>query len=200
MTTLIEGQDRYFVRRMRESDLGTVRAIETQSFSNPWSDNTFRGEIQNTSISSPLVVVRRPGDRVVSPTVRDAGIRVVADNPIVSDSAHAGVRVVADNPVVADEEVVAYIIYWQIRDDVQINNVAVHPDCRGQGLGEAMMRFALAKVRAAGAAFVTLEVRQSNAPAVNLYKKLGFDILGTRKHYYTNPDEDAHVMGLVLDQ
>lgn len=159
MTNLIEGQDRYFVRRMRESDLTAVLTIEVQSFSNPWSDNTFRGEIQNTSISSPLVVVRRPGDRVV-----------------------------------------AYIIYWQIRDDVQINNVAVHADCRGQGLGEAVLRFALAKVRAAGAAFVTLEVRQSNAPAVHLYKKLGFDILGTRKHYYTNPDEDAHVMGLVLDQ
>lgn len=165
MTDLIEGQDRYFVRRMRESDLSAVRTIEAQSFSNPWSDNTFRGEIQNTSISSPLVVVRRSG-----------------------------------HPVAAGEEVVAYIVYWQIRDDVQINNVAVHPDCRGQGLGEAMMRFALAKVRAAGAAFVTLEVRQSNASAVNLYKKLGFDILGTRKHYYTNPDEDAHVMGLVLDQ
>ncbi len=210
MTTLIEGQDRYFVRRMRESDLGAVRAIEALSFSNPWSDNTFRGEIQNTSISSPLVVVRRSADPLV-PNGARTGVRVVADNPQVPNGARAGVRVVADNtvvpdfarnPVVADAgaRVVAYIIYWQIRDDVQINNVAVHPDCRGQGLGEAMMRFALAKVRAAGAAFVTLEVRQSNAPAVNLYKKLGFDILGTRKHYYTNPDEDAHIMGLVLDQ
>jgi len=159
MTTLIEGEDRYFVRRMREGDLPSVRAIEALSFSNPWSDNTFRGEIQNTSISSPMVVVRRPA-----------------------------------------EEVVAYIVYWQIRDDVQINNVAVHPDHRGLGLGEAMMRYAIAKVRAAGAGFVTLEVRQSNTAAVTLYKKLGFEILGTRKSYYTKPDEDAHVMGLVLDQ
>ena len=165
MTTLIEGEDRYFVRRMREGDLPAVRAIEALSFSNPWSDNTFRGEIQNTSISSPLVVVRRSGDRVI-----------------------------------ADGEVVAYIVYWQIRDDVQINNVAVHPDHRGLGLGEAMIRYAIAKVRAAGAGFVTLEVRQSNTAAVTLYKKLGFDILGTRKNYYTKPDEDAHVMGLVLDQ
>jgi len=171
MTTLIEGEDRYFVRRMREGDLPAVRAIETLSFANPWSDNTFRGEIQNTSISSPMVVVRRPGDPLV-----------------------------ADNPVVADGEVVAYIVYWQIRDDVQINNVAVHPDHRGLGLGEAMIRFAIAKVRAAGAGFVTLEVRQSNTAAVTLYKKLGFEILGTRKNYYTKPDEDAHVMGLVLDQ
>jgi len=180
MTTLIEGEDRYFVRRMREADLPSVRVIEALSFSNPWSDDTFRGEMQNTSISSPMVVVRRPGDPVV------------ADDPLVPDG--------ACNPVVADGEVVAYIVYWQIRDDVQVNNVAVHPDHRGRGLGEAMMRYAIAKVRAAGAGFITLEVRQSNTAAVTLYKKLGFEILGARKNYYTRPDEDAHVMGLVLDQ
>lgn len=159
MSELIRGQDRFFVRRMREEDLPAVRAIEIMSFSNPWSDSTFRGEIQNTSVSFPLVVVRRPG-----------------------------------------EEVVAYIVFWQIRDDVQVNNVAVHPECRGLGLGEAVMRFAIAKVRAAGAGFMTLEVRKSNAPAVSLYRKLGFEVLGDRKHYYTKPDEDAYVMGLVLEQ
>jgi ribosomal-protein-alanine N-acetyltransferase len=98
------------------------------------------------------------------------------------------------------DEVVAYIIFWHIRDDVQVNNIAVRPDCRGLGLGEALMRFAIAKVREAGAAFMTLEVRPSNTAAVALYKKLGFEILGTRKNYYTKPDEDAHVMGLVLNQ
>ena len=159
MSELISGLERYFIRRMREDDLPAVRAIEGLSFSNPWSDTTFRGEIQNTPVSFPLVVVRRPG-----------------------------------------EEVVGYIIYWQIRDDVHVNNIAVHPECRGLGLGEAMMRFAIAKVRAAGAEFMTLEVRQSNVGAVTLYKKLGFEVLGTRKNYYTRPDEDAYVLGLVLDQ
>ncbi len=159
MPTLIKGDSRYFIRRMQEGDLPSVRTIEALSFSNPWSDNTFRGEIQNTSISFPFVVVRRPGD-----------------------------------------EVVAYIIFWQIRDDVQVNNIAVHPDCRGLGIGEALMRFAVAKVREEGAAFMTLEVRQSNTAALTLYKKLGFEVLGTRKNYYTKPDEDAFVMGLVLDQ
>ena len=157
MPELIRGEDRYFIRRMREEDLPAVRAIEALSFSNPWSDNTFRGEIQNTSVSFPMVVVRRPG-----------------------------------------EEVVAYIIYWQIRDDVQVNNVAVHPDCRGLGLGEALMRYAIARVRESGATFMTLEVRQSNAPALTLYNKLGFEVMGTRKNYYTKPDEDAFVMALVL--
>jgi len=159
MPTLIKGESRFFIRRMQEADLAAVRAIEAQSFSNPWSDNTFRGEIQNTPVSFPLVVVRRPGD-----------------------------------------EVVAYIVFWHIRDDVTVNNIAVRPDCRGLGLGEALMRFAIAKVREAGAAFMTLEVRPSNTAAVALYKKLGFEVLGTRKSYYTKPDEDAHVMGLALDQ
>jgi ribosomal-protein-alanine N-acetyltransferase len=144
---------------MKEADLTTVRMIESQSFSNPWSDNAFRGEIQNTGVSFPLVVVRRPGN-----------------------------------------EVVGYIIYWHIRGDVQVNNIAVRPDCRGLGLGEAMMRFAIAKVRSAGAEFMTLEVRRSNTAAVKLYRKLGFEVLGSRRNYYTKPDENAYVMGLVLDQ
>jgi len=159
MSDLIKGEDRFFIRRMRESDLVAVGEIEALSFSNPWSDNTFLGEIQNTSVSFPMVVVRRPGD-----------------------------------------EVVGYIVFWHIRDDVQVNNIAVHPECRGLGLGEAMMRFAIAKVREAGAAFVTLEVRRSNTPAMTLYRKLGFEIMGTRKNYYTKPDEDALVMALILDQ
>jgi ribosomal-protein-alanine N-acetyltransferase len=159
MRGLIKGESRYFIRRMQEDDLAAVRAIEVLSFSNPWSETTFRGEIQNTSVSYPLVVIRRPGD-----------------------------------------EVVAYIIFWHIRDDVQVNNIAVRPDCRGLGLGEALMRFAIDKVRGAGASFMTLEVRASNTAAVTLYKKLGFEALGTRKNYYTKPDEDAQVMGLVLDQ
>jgi ribosomal-protein-alanine N-acetyltransferase len=97
-----------------------------------------------------------------------------------------------------DGRVVGYIMYWQIRDEVQINNVAVHPDFRGKGIGEAAMRLVLKEVREKGATFATLEVRVSNAAAVRLYEKMGFKILGTRKGYYTNPVEDAYVMGLVL--
>jgi ribosomal-protein-alanine N-acetyltransferase len=150
---------RFFIRRMKEDDLPAVRTIEALSFSNPWSDSTFLGEIQNTPVSFPLVVVRKPSDKVIG-----------------------------------------YIIYWHIREDVQVNNIAVHPDFRGKGIGEALMRHVIDKVRKNGATFMALEVRLSNAAAVTLYKKLGFDILGTRKNYYTNPDEDAYLMGLVIDQ
>ena len=142
---------------MKDADLPAVQEIEALSFSNPWSDATFRGEIQNKGISFPMIIVRPQDGRVVG-----------------------------------------YIMYWQIRDEVQINNVAVHPDFRGKGIGEAAMRLVLKEVREKGATFATLEVRVSNAAAVRLYEKMGFKILGTRKGYYTNPVEDAYVMGLVL--
>jgi len=142
---------------MKDADLPAVQEIESLSFSNPWSDSTFRGEIQNKGISFPMIIVRPQDGRVVG-----------------------------------------YIMYWQIGDEVQINNVAVHPDFRGKGIGEAAMRLVLKEVREKGATFATLEVRVSNATAVRLYEKMGFKILGTRKGYYTNPIEDAYVMGLVL--
>ncbi len=144
---------------MLAEDLAAVRLIEAASFSNPWSDNTFRGEIQNTSISFPLVVVET-----------------------------------------ASRKVVGYVIYWQIREDVQINNVAVHPDFRGRGVGEMALRAVLERVREAGASLVTLEVRVSNTAARNLYQKLGFKALGRRKNYYTHPDEDAEVLGLMIGE
>ena len=105
-------------------------------------------------------------------------------------------------PLVAIEpterRVVGYIIFWRIQDEIQINNIAVHPDFRGLGIGEAILREVLDKVRAEGAVFASLEVRVSNGPARALYEKLGFEIIGSRKDYYINPAEDALVLGLNL--
>ncbi len=42
--------------------------------------------------------------------------------------------------------------------------------------------------------FITLEVRKSNAPAINLYQKMGFENVGIRPRFYTAPDEDAVIM------
>jgi ribosomal-protein-alanine N-acetyltransferase len=94
--------------------------------------------------------------------------------------------------------VIGYIVYWKIEDEIQINNIAVHPDFRGQGIGESILRDVLDGARADGALFVLLEVRPSNAAARSLYIKLGFKFLAIRPRYYSNPDEDAIVMGLYL--
>ena len=105
-------------------------------------------------------------------------------------------------PLVAVERmkktVVGYVIYWRIQDEIQINNIAVRPDFRGLGIGEAIMRDVLDRERAAGAVLASLEVRVSNAPARSLYEKLGFEAIGLRKDYYSNPTEDALILGLNL--
>lgn len=95
-------------------------------------------------------------------------------------------------------KVIGYIIYWQIGDEVQINNIAVHPDFRKMGIGEHVLRQVIEQVRFRGATFIALEVRPSNAGALHLYKKLGFKMLGVRKGYYSNPPEDAFILGLHL--
>jgi [ribosomal protein S18]-alanine N-acetyltransferase len=97
-----------------------------------------------------------------------------------------------------EHAIIGYIMFWLIEDEGQINNIAVHPDFRGKGIGEEIVRFALDKIRHLGGTFVTLEVRQSNAAAASLYQKMGFTLLGVREGYYQNPSEDARVMSLDL--
>jgi ribosomal-protein-alanine N-acetyltransferase len=96
------------------------------------------------------------------------------------------------------ERVIGYIIYWKIQEEVQISNFAVHPDFREKGIGEAVMRSVIKAIQRDGAVYVFLEVRPSNLAARNLYKKLGFKVLGTRKDYYQTPLEDALIMGRPL--
>jgi ribosomal-protein-alanine N-acetyltransferase len=105
-------------------------------------------------------------------------------------------------PIVVVEEgtgrIAGYVIYWIIRDEAQINNIAVHPDFRRRRVGEEMLREIFAALRAEGVEFISLEVRAGNAAALALYEKLGFRPIGVRKEYYANPIEDAVVMGLTL--
>jgi ribosomal-protein-alanine N-acetyltransferase len=95
--------------------------------------------------------------------------------------------------------IIGYVIYWLIVDEVQINNVAVHPDWRRRHIGERMMNLVLEDARSRGGHYAVLEVRLSNTAARTLYEqKLGFVVLDIRTAYYTNPTEDALVLGLPL--
>ncbi|NLJ40411.1 MAG: ribosomal protein S18-alanine N-acetyltransferase [Clostridiales bacterium] len=83
---------------------------------------------------------------------------------------------------------------WIILDEAHITNVAVHPDYRGKGIGEALMRALIRTASYLRIEGMTLEVRVSNKIAQNLYEKLGFSGVGVRKGYYSDNDEDALIM------
>ena len=90
--------------------------------------------------------------------------------------------------------VIAYAGMWLIVDEAHITNVAVAPEHRGLGIGEALLKAMIDKAKEKGAGAMTLEVRPSNTAARNLYAKMGFVLKGIRRHYYTDNKEDAQIM------
>jgi len=93
---------------------------------------------------------------------------------------------------------VAYLIAWHVADELHVLDVATHPELRRRGHARALMQQSLAYARANAVRHVILEVRRSNAPAIRLYRDIGFYAMGIRKRYYAD-DEDAVEMALVLD-
>ena len=89
------------------------------------------------------------------------------------------------------ERVVAYGGMLTVLNEGQITNIATHPAYRRRGLGGQVMKALLAEARARRLAFVTLEVRESNFPAIALYEAHGFRKVGYRPHFYTDPEEAA---------
>jgi ribosomal-protein-alanine N-acetyltransferase len=89
-----------------------------------------------------------------------------------------------------------YLGYWLLVDEMHISTLAVHPDLRGRGLGERLLMAGLDQARRQGAGMATLEVRPSNEAAVALYRKHGFEVVGRRRGYYRDNNEDALLMTL----
>ena len=138
-------------------DLPEIMAIETASFSDPWTAKMFEGEMTGNQFARVLVLRRR---------------------------GHQG----------GLGRLVGYLCYWLIFDELRIMNLAVDEADRRQGLARAMVGHAVQEGRRAGIRQAFLEVRAGNPAARGLYRGLGFQETGVRKHYYRNPCEDAILM------
>lgn len=90
------------------------------------------------------------------------------------------------------EKPVGFVNVQYIVGELTVNNIAVMPEYRGQGLGGRLLEYAFEAYPETEVAL--LEVRKSNIPAQKLYKKYGFEKVGERKNYYSNPTEDAILM------
>lgn len=95
-------------------------------------------------------------------------------------------------------QVLAYACVWQIHGELRINNIAVHPGHRRQGLGRWLLGQCLEHARRAGCSVARLEVRPSNSGAIALYRDHGFTEVGRRKGYYRPEGEDAILMEAPL--
>ena len=98
-----------------------------------------------------------------------------------------------------EDHVAGYAGLLVVLDEGYIDNVAVRPECRRQGIGDRLLEV-FCRFGQAHLAFLTLEVRPSNAAAVALYEKPGFQEAGRRKDYYTDPTEDALLLTRPFSQ
>lgn len=93
-----------------------------------------------------------------------------------------------------DGSIIGFADLWLIVDEGQLANLALSPAARGQGAGEYLLRTAMETLFKKDCQSIFLEVRVSNGPALGLYQKLGYQVVGRRKEYYSQPVEDAYMM------
>ena len=102
--------------------------------------------------------------------------------------------------VVLNDNLVGYIISKITYPETHILNLTVKKSFRKKGIGKALIDLIMSDARLRNSENIILEARADNIDALSLYKKLNFEIIGTRKDYYEskNGREDAYVLNLNL--
>lgn len=138
------------IRKMQESDLVQVAAIEKALFSVPWSLESFRESIQ-----------------------LDHTLYLVAEE---------------------EENIMGYCGMYRVFNEGEIVNVAVAEAYRRKNVASRLLEQLFAESGELQVDNFFLEVRESNQPAIELYKKFGFTEAGIRKDFYEKPRENAIFM------
>lgn len=95
-----------------------------------------------------------------------------------------------------DGRAVGYMGLQIFAGEGYVTNVAVLPEYRGRGIAKAL----IAEQMKNDMEFITLEVRESNTPAIHLYKKSGFETVGVRPDFYADPTENAVIMTKYMNK
>lgn len=182
------------MRAMGLGDVSQVMEVEQQSFPTMWPPTAFRREIQHNRLARYLVAVeRREG-----PPAQEEEPHVEG-RPAKLTRFLGGLRHILESgddapPEERRELVVGFIGVWLLADEAHVVTVAVRDGHRGRGVGELLLIAAIETALREQQAVVTLECRVSNAVALRLYEKYGFQRVGLRPRYYSDNHEDAYVM------
>lgn len=170
------------LRSMSLGDIPQVTELDRLCFPTPWPAHSYRYELSQNS-KSRMFVLSVPGK----------------ESPANGSGMPNWLNRLRFGPA-NDERVIGYSGFWFIADEAHISTIGVHPDWRGRSLGELLIFAMLRQSVRLGARLTTLEVRVSNGPAMNLYYKYGFEIVGRRKGYYRDNREDAWMMSVTSSE
>ena len=142
------------IRNATKEDLTEILEIESYSFVVPWNKEAMEAEFTSNPFAKVLVAT-------------------------------------------INNKVIGFLDYYITFNSSTIAQIAVHKDYRRQGVGEALMRYMFDSIESSNKSLkdeieieeffvelMTLEVRESNEKAINLYKKLGFEELRKKPKYY----------------
>ena len=96
------------------------------------------------------------------------------------------------------DALLGFAIAWYVMDEGELANLAVAPETRRRGIGQALLHAVTSDALGRGTAELYLEVRESNSAARRLYEAAGFEQVGRRKRYYRQPEEDALILRRTL--
>ena len=165
----------YKVEPMQVCDIQEAMAIERLSFPTPWPMGAYRHEIRYNPRAHYFVV--RPQEEGAAQ----------CEEP--RRGLLARFRSTDQRP-----PIVGYGGFWCSAREAHISTIAVHPRLRRKGIGQLILIAMIEKAKSIGADHITLEVRASNLVAQSLYRKYGFRVVGRRRRYYSDSNEDAVVM------
>ena len=85
-----------------------------------------------------------------------------------------------------------FLMYTELEAFADINDIIVREEYRNKRIASSLIDYMISNLQDS-VKLITLEVRESNIKAINLYQKFGFNIVNIRKSYY-NDNEDAYLM------
>jgi ribosomal-protein-alanine N-acetyltransferase len=101
--------------------------------------------------------------------------------------------------IIEDGQLQAFLVARLSAAECELENLVVAAQYRRRGLASQLIHVLIASAREHNLERILLEVRESNQAARALYEKLGFQVNGRRKAYYSQPPEDAIVLVLTLN-
>lgn len=135
----------------------------------------------------PQIRAMRPADLDAVMAIETRNYRFPWGRGIFSDCLMAGYCCAV---LEIDGRVRGYAILSSAAAEAHVLNLCVDPDYQGRGFGHLLLHHLLQQVQEIAVQRLFLEVRPSNAPALALYRKHGFQRIGVRKAYYQSPGDE----------